>query len=83
MAGLRLRESSASNEEQVTCTGLTSIVLNTLPFHSCCHSLALFPCLNFINTVYRFALDVRTILKWLTSLLVLSPTQDRKSDGVM
>lgn len=41
----------------------TSILLKTFPFHSFCHSLAFFPLLNFINTIYRFARAVRIMRK--------------------
>ena len=61
----------------------TSRPPKTLPSHSCLHFLATSASLNFMSTRYRFILPVITIRKWLTSSLVFSPTQPKKSLGVM
>jgi hypothetical protein len=62
---------------------LTSIPLNTFPSHSFLHLLAAAPSRNFINIKYLFILPVITILKWLTSCLVFSPTHPKKSLAVI
>lgn len=73
-----VRLGSSSSADSVE---LTSMLLNTFPFHSLCHSLALFAFRNFIRTIYRFARAVRIMRKWLTWSIVDSPTNPRKSDG--
>lgn len=59
------------------------MLLKAFPFHCFFHSLAFFGSRNFISTMYLFALLVRMSLKCETSSLVCSPTNPRKSDGVM
>jgi hypothetical protein len=62
---------------------LTSIALNSFPFHNFCHSLAFLACLNFMRTMYLLARPVLMSLKWLTSSLAWSPTNPSRSEGII
>lgn len=60
-----------------------SAALKSLPLYAFCHSRALFDDLNFIRTIYLFALPVLMRRKCETSSRAWSPTKPSRSEGII